>query len=61
MEVLDMLGRRVSTLWSGPAAGGPLRLEWDGRGGQGRVAPGVYRVRADLDGRLLERRLVIVR
>jgi hypothetical protein len=61
VDVLDLLGRRVSTLWNGRAAGGSLGLEWDGRGERGPVAPGVYRVIADLNGRLLERRLAIVR
>ena len=61
VDVLDVTGRLISTLWDGPAAGGALRLEWDVRSRGGTVAPGVYLVRAVLDGRRLERRLAIVR
>lgn len=42
LEILDMRGRRVTTLWQGEVAEGE-RVTWDGRDAQGRALPsGVY-------------------
>jgi choice-of-anchor B domain-containing protein len=47
IEVLDLSGRRVRTLWNGPAAAGRLPLDWDGTDAGGRRVPaGVYYARA---------------
>ncbi len=43
LEVLDLAGRRVRTLWRGPASAGAHAIAWDGRGEDGaKAAPGVY-------------------
>ena len=61
-EVLDVLGRRVRTLASGPATAGEQRLLWDGRDAAGhRVAPGVHSVRVRAGGAVRARRLTVVR
>lgn len=47
VEVLDPAGRRVRTLYRGPARQGPLQLRWDGADDQGRpAAAGLYFARA---------------
>ena len=47
VDVLDLGGRRVRTLWSGPAAAGKLTLDWNGTDAGGRLVPaGVYYARA---------------
>lgn len=62
VAVLDLAGRRIATLWAGPAPAGALRLAWDGRDRAGEpVAAGVYRVVATVGSLLRERRLVVVR
>ncbi len=61
VDVLDLAGRHVATLWNAPAPGGSLTLAWDATGTAGRAAPGVYLVRADVDGRRIERRVVLIR
>jgi len=46
LEVFDVGGRRVRSVWNGPLAGGRHVLEWDGRDDLRRpVASGVYLVR----------------
>jgi hypothetical protein len=46
VTVHDLRGRLVRTLQDGGAAFGEHRLEWDGRGGDGRRAPaGVYLIK----------------
>jgi choice-of-anchor B domain-containing protein len=50
VEVLDTAGRRVRTIYRGPAQAGPLELRWDGTDAQGRPAPaGLYFARARTD------------
>jgi len=62
IEVLDVAGRAMRTLHDGPAAAGALALRWDGRSADGvAAAPGLYLVRALLDGRQAVRRVVLVR
>jgi hypothetical protein len=46
VEVFDLLGARVRTLWDGGAAAGEQVLRWDGRDADGRaMGSGVYLVR----------------
>jgi hypothetical protein len=47
VEVTDLAGRRVATIYRGGASPGPLALAWDGRDDAGREAPaGLYFTRA---------------
>ncbi len=51
VEVLDVSGRRVATLHSGPLAAGEHPFRWDARGADGRAAaPGIYRLRVRGEG-----------
>lgn len=60
--VYDVAGRRVATLWNGPAPAGALVLSWDGTDARGvRARSGVYWIRADAAGSKLLRRVVRVR
>jgi choice-of-anchor B domain-containing protein len=62
VDVFDVAGRRVATLWDGPAPAGALPLEWRGEDARsGRAASGVYWIRATAEGRVLLRRVVWVR
>jgi glucose/arabinose dehydrogenase len=62
VEVLDVAGRLVAALASGPRAAGSYPLLWDGRDMAGRRAPsGGYLLRAALDGQAETRRLSLVR
>lgn len=60
VAVHDVLGRRIATLWDGPAPGGRLSLEWNARGTDGALAAGVYLVTADVGTRHLRRKVVHV-
>jgi hypothetical protein len=43
LDVFDVRGRLVSTLWQGELAAGPQAVSWDGRDERGRgVAAGTY-------------------
>ena len=62
VAVFDLLGRRVRTLQSGPAAAGPHTAIWDGRDAAGRsVTSGVYLVRLQLNGDARTVRIALVR
>jgi flagellar hook capping protein FlgD len=62
VTVHDLAGRRVATLLDGPAAPGATTLKWNGRDRDGRAAAsGVYQVRAEIAGRMLARRIALVR
>jgi flagellar hook capping protein FlgD len=62
VTVHDLAGRRVATLFDGPAAPGLTTLTWDGRDRAGRAAAsGVYHVRAEIAGSTLSRRIALVR
>ena len=59
INVYDVSGRRVDTLWEGPLAAGPVRLVWPARGPAGRrIAPGVYFVRFEVGDLRAVRKLV---
>lgn len=61
VEVLDLRGRTVRTLWRGVAEG-RVELGWDGRDHAGRaVAAGVYHFRLTAAGGSWARRLVLTR
>lgn len=48
LALYDLLGRRVTTLWSGPAPAGLTRVTWNGDGSDGTaLAPGLYLARLD--------------
>jgi len=60
VSIYDVIGRRVSTIASGPLAAGRHLLAWDGRDARGARAPrGVYFARAASDGAILTRRVVL--
>ena len=62
VTVHDLAGRRVATLLDGAAAPGATTLKWNGRDREGRAAAsGVYQVRAEIEGRVLARRIALVR
>jgi hypothetical protein len=62
LEVLDVAGRRVTTLAPGSRPTGPVGVRWDGRDGAGRaVAPGMYFVRATAGGETATARVLRVR
>ena len=59
LQVYDLRGRLVRTLWDGPLAAGPHRLDWDGRNAAGRpVASGVYLYRLEVGGQVHSRKLL---
>jgi peroxiredoxin len=60
VTVHDVAGRRVATLWQGPAPAGTTRAVWDGQTEDGRLAPaGVYLVHAMIGS--VQRNLRLVR
>jgi hypothetical protein len=43
LRLFDVAGRRLRTLWSGPAVAGTTSVDWNGRDEQGRPLPsGIY-------------------
>lgn len=61
VTVHDVGGRKVATLWEGAVPAGVTRLPWPGADGAGAtLPPGVYLVRARLDGRDLVHRMVVL-
>ncbi len=59
LQVYDLRGRLVRTLWDGPLAAGAHRLDWDGRNAAGRpVASGVYLYRLEAGGQVHSRKLL---
>lgn len=62
LEVLDVGGRRIATLFEGEAAEGPHARSWSGRDALGRAAPpGVYLARLVTPGAVSTARIVRVR
>ncbi len=51
LTIVDVTGRLVRRVWSGPAESHPTQIEWDGRSSDGtRVAPGRYLARVRVAG-----------
>jgi len=62
VTVHDLAGRLMATLFEGPAAPGLTTLRWGGRDLEGRaVASGIYRLRAEVAGIRIARRVALVR
>jgi len=62
LDVLDVRGRLVRTLWSGPLTAGRHVWRWDGRADDGReVASGVYTARLRSGRDISTRSMIIVR
>ena len=62
LEVYDLSGRRVATLYSGAAAAGEREVVWDLAGNDGSaVPPGVYVYRLRAAGQAAARRMVVAR
>lgn len=60
--LFDAQGRRVRTLLAGTAPAGEHSQRWDGTDAAGRpLAAGLYLCRLEVDGRVLTRRLAVVR
>ncbi len=61
LAVFDPNGRRVRTLAEGERPAGEQSVRWDGRGESGdRVGAGLYFVRLQSDGRVLQRRVALL-
>ena len=62
VEAFDIGGRRVRTLRDLEEPAGPATIDWDLRGDDGlSLAPGLYLIRAQLNDRVLTRRVVVSR
>lgn len=62
LEVYDLSGRRVATLYSGAAAAGEREVVWNLAGNDGSaVPPGVYVYRLQAAGQAAARRMVVAR
>jgi flagellar hook capping protein FlgD len=62
VAVFDILGRRVSTVFRGTLHAGTTELAWNGRRDDGsRATAGIYFYRLEMKGRVVSRRLVLLR
>jgi hypothetical protein len=62
LAVYDVKGRRVSTIRSGMLGQGRHSLRWDGAGDSGRpAAQGVYFLKMETEGKVLTRKIVILK
>jgi len=62
LEVVDVAGQHVATLWSGQAAAGPHRVRWDGRDDRGALRDvGVYFVRLVTGPHMRSQKLLLLR
>nr|MEE4266930.1 FlgD immunoglobulin-like domain containing protein [Candidatus Krumholzibacteria bacterium] len=62
LQVFDLRGRLVDTVWDGSYAGGTRTLTWQARDLQGQALPsGVYQVRLIADGHVLHKRITLLR
>lgn len=61
LDVLDAAGRRIASLAGGRHAAGVHRLTWTGETQAGHVAPGMYVLRLQADGRQLTRRFALLK
>jgi hypothetical protein len=62
LEILDVGGRRVRTLFRGFDTRGPHSVHWDGRDDSGRgVAAGAYLYRLEVAERIITKRMILLR
>ena len=62
VEVYDVAGRRVATLFDGVVRDGSDEVRWDARGGGGEgVASGIYFIRMEAGGEVVTRKSVLLR
>jgi hypothetical protein len=62
IEIIDLRGRVIRSLWRGPWPGGHRELEWNGRDEQGNALPsGIYWARVQAGGLSRTDRLTLVR
>ncbi len=62
VEVFDVTGRRMATLWDGPQQAGEHELQWNGCNDRGdRLASGVYFLRFAAGDVVEERKLVLLK
>ena len=62
LRIYDVIGRLVQTLVEGDKSPGPHTASWDGRNADGLlVASGVYVVRLESGGRILKRKIALLR
>ncbi|NOZ55621.1 MAG: T9SS type A sorting domain-containing protein [Calditrichaeota bacterium] len=62
LEVINLLGQQVATLWRGQTTEGWHRFTWDGRDGSGQDLPsGIYFARLTVGGQVQIGRLVLLR
>jgi len=62
LEVYDVLGQRVRSIWEGVLQTGYYTMRWNGRDDQGRpAASGVYIYRLETAGQIMAKRMVLVR
>ncbi len=62
IEVYNLLGQKVRTLWEGLQLAGQHQLRWDGRDETGReVASGVYIYQLKTDGGQQNKKLILIR
>ncbi|HET9887956.1 MAG TPA: T9SS type A sorting domain-containing protein, partial [bacterium] len=61
VAVFDVSGRRISTLFHGPATDVPRGIFWDGNSSDGPLPPGVYFLKLETGGKVRSEKLTIVR
>ncbi len=62
LEILDVRGRLVRTVWQGELTAGPHHLDWDGRDAGGRVvAAGTYLARLQAPGHTAASKMVLAK
>ncbi|HUU45996.1 MAG TPA: S8 family serine peptidase [Acidobacteriota bacterium] len=62
LDIFDILGRRVRTLFDGPLPAGSHAMPWDGTDRRGRtLASGVYLFRLTVEGQAQTRRMVLLK
>lgn len=62
VAVFDINGRRVTTVFRGRIERGTTELAWNGRRDDGsRAVPGIYFYRLSIPGRVMSRRIVLLR
>jgi hypothetical protein len=61
IDVVDLHGRLVATLWDGPAPSGRLDVRWEAGSQRQAVPSGIYWVRVTAAGRQFARRVAFIR